>query len=141
VFDRPTIYGEAAAIRSDPDAPVARLRDTVRAGLHDVLGDDGVPTAPEQARGFVPHVTVAYSRIDADAAPYVAALDRVVQPPTTVPVTRVTLIRQERLPAPHWQYRWTTEAVAPLGAPPNAPLGAPPNASAGHPEVRQQLDL
>ena len=53
VFDRPTIYGEAAAIRSDPDAPVARLRETVRAGLRDVLGDDGVPTAPEQARGFL----------------------------------------------------------------------------------------
>ena len=67
VFDRPTIYGEAAAIRSDPATPVARLRETVRAGLRDVLGDDGVPTAPEQARGFLPHVTIAYSRVDADA--------------------------------------------------------------------------
>ena len=67
VFDRPTIYGEAAAIRSDPDAPVARLRETVLAGLRDVLGDDGVPTAPEQARGVLPHVTIAYSRVDADA--------------------------------------------------------------------------
>jgi len=133
VFDRPRIYGEAAAIRAHPEAPIAGLRDTVRAGLRDALGDDGVPTAPEQAHGFLPHVTIAYSRIDADAAPYAAALDRVVQPPTTVPVTRVTLIRQERLLAPHWQYRWTTEAVA--------PLGAPPNASAGHPEVGQQPDL
>jgi 2'-5' RNA ligase len=133
VFDRPTIYGEAAAISAQPDTPVVRLREAVRAGLRDVLGDDGVPIAPEQARGFLPHVTIAYSRIDADVAPYAAALDRAVRPPTTVPVTQVTLIRQERLLAPHWQYRWTTEAVA--------PLGAPPKTSAGHPELRQQLDL
>jgi 2'-5' RNA ligase len=127
VFDRPTIYGEAAAISARPEAPVVRLRDAVRAGLRDVLGDDGVSTAPEQARGFLPHVTVAYSRIDADVAPYAAALDGVVRPPTTVPVTQVTLIRQERLLAPHWQYRWTVEAVAAL--------------SAGRDRVAQQLDL
>jgi 2'-5' RNA ligase len=132
-FDRPTIYGEAAVIRTHPDAPVERLRDAVRAGLRDVLGDDGAPIAPEQAHGFLPHVTVAYSRIDADAAPYAAALDGVDRPPTIVPVTEVTLIRQERLLAPQWQYRWTTEAVA--------TIGAPPSSSAGHRELRQQLDL
>jgi 2'-5' RNA ligase len=134
-FDRPTIYGEAAVIRTQPDTRVERLRDAVRAGLRDVLGDDGAPTAPEQAHGFLPHVTVAYSRIDADATPYAAALDGVDQPPTIVPVTEVTLIRQERLLAPQWQYRWTTEAVA--------TIGAPPSASAGHQDesLRQQLDL
>jgi 2'-5' RNA ligase len=126
-FDKPTLYGEAAAISARPAAPVVRLRDAVRAGLRDVLGDGGVPTAPEQARGFLPHVTVAYSRIDADVAPYAAALEGVVRPPTTVPITQVTLIRQERLLAPHWQYRWTTEAVAVL--------------SAGRSRVAQQLDL
>ena len=56
-----------------------------------------------------------------------------MRPPTTVPVTEVTLIRQERLLAPHWQYRWTVEAVA--------QLGAPPSVSAGHREIAQQLDL
>lgn len=134
-FDRPAIFGEAAVIRTRPDAPVGRLRDAVRAGLGDVLGDDGAPTAPEQAHGFLPHVTVAYSRIDADAMPYTAALDGVEQAPTVVPVTAVTLIRQERLLAPHWQYRWTTEAVA--------TIGAPPTSSAGHQDerLRQQLDL
>jgi hypothetical protein len=52
-----------------------------------------------------------------------------------VPITEVTLIRQERLLAPHWQYRWTVEAVA--------QLGAPPSASAGHrdDDLGQQLDL
>jgi 2'-5' RNA ligase len=131
VFDRPTIYGEAAAIRSEPDAPIVRLRDAVRTGLRDVLGDDGVPTAPEQAHRFLPHVTVAYSRIDADVAPYAAALEGVVRPATTVPVTEVTLIRQERLLAPHWHYRWTVEAVAALGT----------ATARGHQADRQQLDL
>lgn len=115
-FDRPAIFGEAIAIHTCPDEPVARLRDAVRAGIGAVLGDDAVPTAPEQAVGFLPHVTIAYSRTDADATPYAAALAAVEQPPTSVPVTAVTLIRQERLLAPHWLYRWTTEAAARLGS-------------------------
>jgi 2'-5' RNA ligase len=79
-----------------------------------VLGDDGVSTAPEQARGFIPHVTIAYSGIEADAAPYAAALAGVEQPPTIAPITTIALIRQERLLAPQWLYRWTTEATAVL---------------------------
>jgi hypothetical protein len=61
--------------------------------------------------------------------------DGVDQPPTIVPVTEVALIRQERLLAPHWLYRWTTAAVA--------TIGAPPSSSAGHQDerLRQQLDL
>jgi 2'-5' RNA ligase len=115
VFDRPTIYGEAVAIHTRPDAPVERLRDTVRVGIADVFGND-VPTAPEQAHGFLPHVTIAYSSIEADAAPYAAALADVEQAPTSVRITAVTLIRQERLLAPDRLYRWTTEAVAPLSS-------------------------
>jgi 2'-5' RNA ligase len=114
VFDRPTIYGEAIAIHTRPDAPVEHLRARVRAGIADVLGD--VATAPEQAHGFLPHVTIAYSRIDADATPYAAALDEVEQAPTSVPVTEIALIRQERLLEPDWLYRWTIEAIAPLPA-------------------------
>jgi len=114
VFDRPTIFGEAIAIRTLPDAPIERLRAAVRAGIGDVLGNGGVSTAPEQARGFLPHVTIAYSGIDADAAPYAAALARVAQPPTIAPITTIALIRQERLLAPQWLYRWTTEATAVL---------------------------
>ena len=116
VFDRPTIYGEAIAFRTRPDADIVRLRNAVRAGIADVRGSDAVPTAPEQSRGFLPHVTLAYSRIDADAAPYAAALAAVEQPPTTLRVSAITLIRQERLLAPQWLYRWTTDAVAELSA-------------------------
>ena len=118
VFDRPTVFGEAIAMRTRPDPPIERLRDAVRAGIADALGDDAVPTAPEQTHGFLPHVTVAYSRIEADATPYAAALTRVEQPPTVVPITAITLIRQERLLDPHWLYRWTTEDTAALGTAP-----------------------
>ncbi len=114
VFDRPTIYGEAVAIRTRPDPPIERLRDAVRAGIGAALGDGAVPTAPEQAHGFLPHVTIAYSRVDTDATPYAVALAGVEQPPTIVPITAITLIRQERLLAPYWIYRWTTEATAVL---------------------------
>lgn len=115
-FDRATIYGEAIAIRTRPDPPIERLRDAVRAGIGAALGDGPVPTAPEQAHGFLPHVTIAYSRIDTDATPYAVALAGVEQPPTIVPITAITLIRQERLLAPHWLYRWTTEATAVLSS-------------------------
>ena len=113
-FDRPTIYGEAVAIRTRPDPPIERLRNAVRAGIGAALGDGAVPTAPEQADGFLPHVTIAYSRIDADSTPYAVALAGVERPLTIVPITAITLIRQERLLAPRWLYRWTTEATAVL---------------------------
>jgi 2'-5' RNA ligase len=118
VFDRPEIFGEAIAIRITPEEPVQSLRTAIRAGIGDTLGDDAVTTAPEQAHGFVPHVTVAYSHVEADAAPYAAALAAVVTPSVSVPVTDVALIRQERQLAPHWLYCWRTEATAPLGSTP-----------------------
>ncbi len=73
-----------------------RLRTAVRAGIATVLGDDAVQTSPEQARGFRPHVSIAYSNTDVDATPYVAALATVNQAPVTVPITAITLIRQDR---------------------------------------------
>lgn len=116
VFDRPEIFGEAIAIRTVPEAPVQRLRTAIRAGIGDVLGSEAVATAHEQAHGFMPHLTIAYSNVDADATPYAAALAAVDVSPVTVPVTDVALIRQERRLAPHWLYRWTTEATAALGS-------------------------
>ena len=116
VFHRPEIFGEAIAIRAIPQAPVQRLRTAIRAGIGDVLGDDAVATAPEQTHGFVPHVTIAYSHVQADATPYAAALAALVMPAVSVPVTDVALIRQERQLASHWLYRWTTEATATLGS-------------------------
>lgn len=71
-----------------------------------------MPTGPEQLRGFHPHVTIAYSSIDANARPYSAALATVATEPVIVPVAHVTLIRLDRQLGPHWLYRRTTVARA-----------------------------
>lgn len=114
VFDRPAILGEAIAIPAEPTEPLQRLHTAIRTGIGSVIGAATVPTAPEQAHGFRPHVSIAYSHTEVDSAPYVAALAEVDRPPVIVPITAVTLIRQERQLAPHWLYRWTTEATAAL---------------------------
>jgi 2'-5' RNA ligase len=113
-FHQPVIFGETIAIRPEPAEPLQRLLTAIRSGIARAIGADSVPTGPEQARGFHPHVSLAYSSADVDATPYTAALDAIDPPPATVPVTSVTLIRQERELAPHWLYRWTSVATAPL---------------------------
>jgi 2'-5' RNA ligase len=118
-FDRPVILGEAIAIRPQPTKPLHQLLAAIRAGIGKAIGDDAIPTGSEQSDGFLPHVSIANSRRDADARPYTAALASVIRPPVAATVTEVTLIRQDRQLDPHWLYRWTTEATASL-TPPHA---------------------
>ncbi|GAA5160712.1 hypothetical protein GCM10023321_43840 [Pseudonocardia eucalypti] len=113
-FGRPDIRGEAIAMAPRPAEPLQEVWRTIRQAIAEVTGEGAVHTGPEQANGFRPHVSVAYSSADHDAEPYAQALDSVRQPVTTTHVNAVSLIRQERLLAPHWLYRWTTAAVAPL---------------------------
>ncbi len=115
-FGRPVIFGEAIAIRPEPAEPVHRLRTAIRDGIAEALGPEAVPTSPEQAGSFRPHVSIAYSRVHADAAPYTAALAAVDPEPARVPVTTVNLIRLDRQLDPQWLYRWTLEATAPLSS-------------------------
>jgi 2'-5' RNA ligase len=113
-FGRPVILGEAIAIPPQPTEPLHQLLAAIRAGIGKAIGDDAVPSGPEQAAGFRPHLSIAYSHVDSDARPYAAALATVVRPPVTATVTEATLIRQDRQLDPHWLYRWTTEATASL---------------------------
>jgi 2'-5' RNA ligase len=113
-FTHPRIYGEAIAFRPEPAEPLQQLLVAIRDGITDARGPENVPTGPEQLHGFHPHVTIAYSSIDADARPYSAALKNTQPEPVAVPVTRVTLIRLDRQLDPHWLYRWTTAARASL---------------------------
>jgi len=116
-FGRPVVRSEAVAMSPTPAEPVHELLAAIRAGIADALGHNAVQTGPEQANGFRPHVSIAYSGIDQDAAPTSTALDEAQRQigTVTVPVTAVSLIKQERLLGPHWLYRWTTVATAPLG--------------------------
>jgi hypothetical protein len=114
-FDRPVILGEAIASPPQPTKPLHELLAAIHAGIGKAIGDDAVPTGPEQSDGFHPRVSIAYSHVDADARPYTAALATVIRPPLVATVTEATLIGQDRQLDPHWLYRWTTEATACLG--------------------------
>lgn len=115
-FGRPTVRSEAVAMNPVPTEPLHELWTAIRTGIADALGTDVVQTGPEQTKGFRPHVSVAYSSAEHDAAPTAAALNAAQDEIGTVDVavTTVSLIEQERLLAPHWLYRWTTAATAPL---------------------------
>ncbi|MEJ3651378.1 2'-5' RNA ligase family protein [Actinomycetes bacterium KLBMP 9759] len=106
---RPVVYGEAAVLQLEPPEPVGDVLGAVRAGIEAVLGP-----LPERTRPFHPHVSIAYSGGEGESAPYVEALAAVDPGPVEIEITQVSLIRQERLLAPHWFYRWDTEAVAAL---------------------------
>jgi len=115
-FGRPLVFSEAVVLRAEPAAPAQQVQAAIRAAIADALGPDAVgPDAVgAPAPHWAPHVSVAYSSADADAAPYVAAVEAVAGSTATVGITEVTLIRQERRLAPEWCYRWTVVDSAPL---------------------------
>jgi 2'-5' RNA ligase len=108
-FTRPRIYGEAIAFRPEPAEPLQQLLGLIREGIADARGPENVPTGPEQLRGFHPHLTIAYSNIDADARPYSAALATIQPEPVVIPISHVTLIRLDRQLGPYWLYRWSPD--------------------------------
>ncbi len=116
-FHRPVVLGEAIVLPPTPAQPVHNLRDAIREGIADALGEDKVHTGPEQAYGFRPHVSLAYINTAGPAAPYLSALRTVDPAPATVRLANAALIVLDRLLEPDWLYRWTTRAVVPLGAP------------------------
>lgn len=115
-FSQPVIFAEAIVLPPDPTEPFRDLLAAIRGGMADALGPERVPTGPEQASGFRPHVSLAYSSNEHSSRPYRAALDAIHPEPASAEIRRATLIAQDRVLAPEWVYRWTTEAHAPLNA-------------------------
>jgi 2'-5' RNA ligase len=111
-FARAVILGEAIVVEPEPAEPIHDLYATIRRGIADVAGRDHLHAGPEQKDGFRAHVSIAYSHIDTDARPYREALDSAPIKPANVQVSEAALIRQDRVLAPEWVYRWTTEATA-----------------------------
>ncbi|MFH9428733.1 2'-5' RNA ligase family protein [Streptomyces sp. NPDC017615] len=60
---------EAVLLHVHPASAVTQVRDAIRGAIGDVLND-----VPENATGFRPHVSVAYSASDSPAAPVEEAL-------------------------------------------------------------------
>ncbi|WP_225850643.1 2'-5' RNA ligase family protein [Streptomyces sp. HPF1205] len=106
-FHAPVIDPEAILVPVQPAEPVRALRSTIRGAMGDVLAD-----VPEQAEGFLPHVSIGYSNSDGPTAPYAEAIASADVPPAKALITHADLIvihRDNRM------YEWTTLAQVPLG--------------------------
>lgn len=114
-FGRATILREGVVLLPSPDDALQRLWREVRAGIADAVGADRLDTRLDDARGFLPHVSLVYSRINTGAKPYRAAVDAAPIDPATVHIGEIALIRQDRVLEPEWVYRWEVDSVAHLG--------------------------
>ncbi|GII76378.1 hypothetical protein Sru01_13600 [Sphaerisporangium rufum] len=112
-FQRAILFHESIVLLPEPADPLHEVRSAIRDGIAHVLGE--APDAAEQARGFWPHVSIAYVNTAGPAAPYAGALDAIDPAPAEVTVGDVALIVQERLLDPERVYRWTTRARCVLG--------------------------
>ncbi|MEV6272968.1 2'-5' RNA ligase family protein [Kribbella sp. NPDC051936] len=93
-FHRPVVRREAVLLPSDPLEPLQTIRYAVRAAFADDFGATGVP---ENADGYRPHISLAYSNT---AQPSAFAVDA---------VSLVEMHRDNR------RYEWRTVEAVPLG--------------------------
>jgi 2'-5' RNA ligase len=98
---------EAILLPAQPADPVRAVRDAIRAAIGDVL-----PDIPEEADGFLPHVSVAYSAGDGPAAPVVKAVDDGEFALARARISSAELIVLNR---DNLMYEWETYATVPLG--------------------------
>ncbi|MEU4109427.1 2'-5' RNA ligase family protein [Streptomyces sp. NPDC027717] len=98
---------EAVLLHVHPASAVPQVRDAIRGAIGDVLND-----VPENATGFRPHVSVAYSASDSPAAPVEEALAVREFTPARARATNAELIVIHR---DHEMYEWETFASVPLG--------------------------
>ncbi|GHA43608.1 hypothetical protein GCM10010329_78140 [Streptomyces spiroverticillatus] len=98
---------EAILLPVRPAAPVAQVRDAIRAALGDVL-----TAVPEAAEGFRPHVSVAYAAADGPIAPVAQALADLDAQPARARITTAELIVLHR---DHHMYEWDTHTSIKLG--------------------------
>lgn len=101
---------EALKLPVQPAEPVIALRGAIRAAIADVWGCDG---APEDAEGFRPHVSLAYSNSSGPAEPIT---ERVAARSVTAAETTIHRVALIDLNRDHRAYRWTEIAAANLGA-------------------------
>ncbi len=83
---------EALMLPVRPVEPVTRLRATIRAAIADVWEPDNVP---EDADGFRPHVSLAYSNATGPAEPIIRRLGAQSVTAADITVHRAALIEQQ----------------------------------------------
>jgi 2'-5' RNA ligase len=107
VYQRAHVFREAIALPPSSPERFAELRLAVRAGIADAIG-----TCPEDEAGYRPHVSVAYSNDNADAAPIRSALDKARIDAAPATYSKISLIVINR---DHRMYEWDTVAEVSLG--------------------------
>ncbi|MGV4984493.1 2'-5' RNA ligase family protein [Streptomyces sp. NRAIS4] len=98
---------EAILLHVHPDGPVHAVRNAIRSAIGDVLDE-----VPENADGFTPHVSVAYSASDGPADPIRQALEGLDITPAHARITSAELIVINR---DNQMYEWEPFATVPLG--------------------------
>jgi hypothetical protein len=96
---------EAIMFEVTPTDALTPVRTAIRSAIADVRGAAKVPETGE----WTPHISLAYSNCDEVAAPFIAAVASVRNPPVTLTVSRVHLIELNR---DTHLYEWTTTAEA-----------------------------
>jgi 2'-5' RNA ligase len=107
----PIVNEEAVLIPVSPAERLNALRAAVRAGIADIWG---AGTVPEEADGWLPHMSLAYSNTTSPTAPVIDAINNAAVRPAAATVTAVQLIILGR---DTHEYRWETRATVELGRP------------------------
>lgn len=112
VVDRAVVHPEAVLLLVAPREPVDHVRQSIRRAIAEVV-ESGQLIDSRQANarpdGFVPHITVAYSRSNDIAAPLIEAIKTVDRKPVRVKIDAAHLLAVYRAgPA----YRWTCVSTA-----------------------------
>ncbi|MFD3524531.1 2'-5' RNA ligase family protein [Streptomyces sp. NPDC058653] len=98
---------EAVLLPVSPAEPVRAVRDAIRAAIHDVM-----QSIPEQAEGFRPHVSVAYSAGTGPSELIKQSLAALTVRSATARITSAELIVLHR---DNHMYEWTPYAQVELG--------------------------
>jgi 2'-5' RNA ligase len=112
-FDRPVVVPEAVFFVARPSEPLRELWRATGEGVTTALGPGRQYELLEQADGFLPHVTIAYSNRPGPAAPVVRAIEAVQAPSVTTRISRLQVMefhRDERM------YCWRELRSLPIGA-------------------------
>ncbi|MEU9190290.1 2'-5' RNA ligase family protein [Streptomyces sp. NPDC048484] len=98
---------EAVLLQVHPDGPVRAVRNAIRDAIGDVLDE-----VPEEAEGFTPHISVAYSAGNGTAEPIAQVLADRNLTPAQARISSAELIVIHR---DNQMYEWESFAKVPLG--------------------------
>jgi 2'-5' RNA ligase len=114
-FHMPVVRPEAVYLPASPSEPLRALRAAAMGGIAEALRPERLHHAPEQARGYRPHVSIAYSNRRQPSRPIVEALSRVQPAPVTAVISEVSLLEFHR---DRRMYEWVSAEPLTIGAEP-----------------------